>query len=138
MPLELLHNRLGNISFKTETFFSLWCFFYTSFVCDTCHLAKSHLLPFLSCNSISFYCFELIYADLWGFYNIPFILGTKYFLTIVDNKSKHTWTYLFQYKHQTSTILDNVFPHVHNHFNTIPKFIRIDNGSEFLSLTTLQ
>ena len=58
--------------------------------CETCHFAKQKRLPFPDSITVSSQCFDLLHMDIWGPYAHPSLLGHKYFLTIVDDKSRYT------------------------------------------------
>jgi len=42
-------------------------------VCEPCHLAKEHKLPFTKSNYVSKHVFEIIYIDIWGLIKVPSI-----------------------------------------------------------------
>ncbi|KAL8160211.1 hypothetical protein V2J09_001748 [Rumex salicifolius] len=54
--------------------------------------------------------FELLHMDLWGPYKSPTYSGAHYFVTVVDDFSRATWTHLIQSKdqelHKAFTIKD--------------------------------
>ena len=62
-------------------------------------------LSFVSNNHLSIHVFDLIHCDIWGPYNVPTHDGMRYFLTIVDDCSRFTWTYLLKYKFDASSTL---------------------------------
>ncbi|GAU20755.1 hypothetical protein TSUD_239490 [Trifolium subterraneum] len=47
--------------------------------------------------------FDIIHMDIWGPLAIPSMFCFKYFLTIVDDRSKFTWIYLMKVKSEAST-----------------------------------
>jgi hypothetical protein len=62
----------------------------SSLPCDICFYAKQKRMSFPLSNSISANNFDLVHMDIWGPLSIPSISGFKYFLTIVDDKSRFT------------------------------------------------
>ncbi|KAL8159459.1 LOW QUALITY PROTEIN: hypothetical protein V2J09_000996 [Rumex salicifolius] len=68
--------------------------------CDTCKVAKMHLLPFDYSSIKSVACFDLLHMDLWGPYHLSSLTGENYFYTIVDDYSRETWAYLLHQKSQ--------------------------------------
>ncbi|XP_051147040.1 uncharacterized protein LOC127262416 [Andrographis paniculata] len=66
--------------------------------CDACHYAKQKKLSFNKSTSYADSCFELIHVDIWGPYSQASLNGSRYFLTIVDDHSISTWTYLMKLK----------------------------------------
>jgi len=59
-------------------------------VCDVYHFSKQHKLPFNKSDIISDNCFDVIHLDIWGPIAIPSVHGHRYFLTVVDDHSRHT------------------------------------------------
>lgn len=71
--------------------------------------------------------------DLWGPYHVKTHNNCSYFLTVVDDMSRTTWTFLLSNKSFVPTLLQQFFMYVQNHFKTSVKTIRSDNGSEFIN-----
>lgn len=57
----------------------------------------------------------------------------SFFLTIVDDYSRLTWTFILNDKTQVFQASSNFFIHVTNQFETSVKIIRTNNGSEFVN-----
>lgn len=72
-----------------------------------------------------------MHVDLWGKYSTPTRNGYHYFLTIVDDFSRTTWTYLLKSKSEAYSLLIYYLAYVGNQFQTCVKMIRSDNGTEF-------
>ena len=70
--------------------------------------------------------------DLWGPYKTKTLLGASYFLTILDDHSRCTWTYLIQNKMQVFKVIESFFAMVNTQFHTQIKCIRSDNGTEII------
>ena len=64
----------------------------------------------------------------------PSVFGYKYFLTIVDDKSRYTWLYFMKFKSEASHLIPNFVTFVETQFNVKVKAIRTDNAPE-LKLT---
>lgn len=92
-------------------------------------MAKQTKVPFPKSFIQTKQPFELVHVDIWGSYNTTTLTGASYFLTLVDDFTRGTWTYLMTYKSQTNPILTKFANLVQNQFNTCIKAIRIDNGS---------
>ncbi|WVZ15611.1 hypothetical protein V8G54_013177 [Vigna mungo] len=99
--------------------------------CDICHYAKQHKLSFPKSNTLSANCFDLIHCDIWGPIYTSFVHGHRYFLTIVDDHSRHTWAFLMNNKGQTIDLLQAFIMKIKTQFNKTIKIIRTDNGPEF-------
>ncbi|XP_073224732.1 uncharacterized protein [Cicer arietinum] len=89
---NIWHNRLGHASFdvlnhmnKSFPFVRISKSISPS---DVCFHAKHKRLPFPNSTTIADCCFDLIHMDIWGPFSMPSILGYKYFLTVVDDKSR--------------------------------------------------
>lgn len=75
--------------------------------------------------------FELIHCDIWDPYSIPSLDGSKYFLTIIDDYNRATWTYLMREKSQTKSLIHSSLYLIQTHFSCSVKILRSDNGFEF-------
>ncbi|KAL2337821.1 hypothetical protein Fmac_012267 [Flemingia macrophylla] len=100
-------------------------------VCDYCHLAKQSKLPFPPGFHKSCAPFDLIHMDIWGPLAISSIQDHKYFLTVVDDFTRHTWLFLMKSKHETRILVKNFITLVQTQFNKRIKILRTDNGLEF-------
>jgi len=99
--------------------------------CNICPLARQSELPCQSSNISSKKIFELIYINTWGPYKTLSHDGYKYFLTIVDDYSRATWTHLLKTKSSAFTVLKYFLVMVERQFNVKVKRIRSDNTLEF-------
>ena len=70
--------------------------------------------------------------DIWGPLSITSLLGHRYFLTIVDDKSRNTWVYPMKNKSETSCLIKSFVSMIETQFNIKIKSIRSDNGPEFM------
>lgn len=77
--------------------------------------------------------FDLVHLDVWRPYKHLTINKCKYFLTIVDDYSRATWTFLIPSKHHVTSTIKIFHTYVSNHFNTQIKTIRSNNGTEFVN-----
>nr|XP_009795207.1 PREDICTED: uncharacterized protein LOC104241936 [Nicotiana sylvestris] len=89
------------------------------FTCTICPMARQERLPFPQKTS--------------GPYHISTHDKHKYFITIVDDYSRSTWTHLLSSKSNAIDILKNFMSLVENQFGINIKSIRSDNGLEFTS-----
>ncbi|CAJ2666297.1 unnamed protein product [Trifolium pratense] len=104
----------------------------SSVPCDACFFAKQKRLPFTLSSTKSASNFDLVHMDIWGPLAIPSMLGFKYFLTVVDDRSRFTWIYLMKVKSEASTHIKSFYAMVKTQFNCNIKCIRTDNETEFL------
>lgn len=72
--------------------------------------------------------------DLWGPYKEPTIENYHYFLTVVDDYSRTTWTFLMPDKTKVFMTIKQFIALVKNQLNAQIETIRTDNGSEFVNV----
>jgi hypothetical protein len=101
-------------------------------VCDICHFSKQRKLPYNLSTSIVSSEFELLLFDIWAPLSVTVVHGHKYFLTIVDDFSRFLWVILHKNKSEVSSHIKNFVTLIHTHYQITPKYIRSDNGPEFL------
>ncbi|XP_074318154.1 uncharacterized protein LOC141654946 [Silene latifolia] len=131
--VALLHARLGHSSLSTLKHVipgSILNKTNSSLHCDTCLLAKHHKMPFPISQTVTSAVFDLVHIDLWGPYRVKTLTGASYFLTIVDDFSRVTWTMLLKSKVDVCQTLLNFFAYVNTQFHKQIKVIRSDNGTE--------
>jgi len=101
--------------------------------CEVCPLARQTRLPFPHSTSRSTSSFQLLHLDVWGPYKVETFDGMRYFLTIVDDYSRWTWTFLMRLKSDVISLLKHFFIEVETQFGTKIQKVRSDNGSEFFN-----
>lgn len=94
-------------------------------------LQNKKRLSFPDNITISSQCFDLLHMDIWGPYAYPSLLGHKYFLTIIDDKSRYTWIIFLKLKSKVSNHIKQFISMVETQFSVKVKGIRSDNGPEF-------
>ncbi|XP_039121731.1 uncharacterized protein LOC120258408 [Dioscorea cayenensis subsp. rotundata] len=131
LDLHILHSRIGHSSVSKLIHLD-HCkqLVHKDFFCDVCSLAKHHRLPFPKHTTQVSLPFELVHVDLWGPYRTLDLSGARYFFTIVDDKTRGTWTYLLPNKTHVCSTFISFLKFVKNHFHARPKQIRSDNGTE--------
>src|SRR4051812_5725298 len=95
-------------------------------------LAKQCKLSFPLSTSNTSNCFDIVHMDIWGPIAIPSLDGFQYFLTIVDDYSRYTWTLLMHNKSETRLHIKNFISYCNTQFHSKIKTIRSDNGTEFI------
>ncbi|GAB2265073.1 hypothetical protein Dimus_037799 [Dionaea muscipula] len=100
------------------------------FNCNICHLAKQKRLSFPSNPHKVDNIFDLIHIDIWGPFHIHSVEGFRYFLTIVDDKSRYTWAYFLKAKSDVREVLPNYFSMVATQYGIQIKGVRSDNAPE--------
>jgi hypothetical protein len=64
------------------------------------------------------------------------VLGSKYYLVILDDFTHYLWTFPLKLKSDTFTILSNFIAYVSTQFGSTIKAIQCDNGREFDNSST--
>lgn len=102
--------------------------------CDVHHKSRQCRNPFPLSQSETKNLFELIHMDVWGPYHGESITNTQYILTIVEDYSRATWTFLMSSKLRLSGILKKKYiMMIYDQFGVVIKRVRSDNNSEFLN-----
>lgn len=131
--LELIHARLGHPSLsKMRHVNAEYCKGITEYNCGVCYNAKHHKFPFTVNNPRALECFELIHLDLWGAYRVKNLDGSSYFLTVLDDHSRVTWTFLLHNKLQVERIVKEFLLMVETQFSKKIRRIRTYNGTEIV------
>uniref|UniRef100_A0A2N9G021 Integrase catalytic domain-containing protein n=1 Tax=Fagus sylvatica TaxID=28930 RepID=A0A2N9G021_FAGSY len=133
---QLWHSRLGHPSNKvlSNVFPNLQSTSYvTSKHCTHCLAGKMHQLPFSVSNKNSTAPFALIHADLWGPAPITSSTGFRFYLVLVDDFTKFTWTFFLKHKSDTYQIFTQFQAMVNTQFSLPIKVLRTDCGGEFTS-----
>ncbi|CAN1266026.1 Retrovirus-related Pol polyprotein from transposon TNT 1-94 [Linum perenne] len=127
---DLWHFRLGHGSLD-KLCKSLGSKGSNEFHCRVCPLAKQQRLQFHCSSSQAVDTFDLIHVDIWGPYSTPTLNGDRYFLTIVDDRSRFTWVSLMKSKSDARKLLMDFCVMVKVQFHKLIKVVRSDNGLEF-------
>ena len=77
--------------------------------------------------------FELAHTDILCPYRVPTHRGYRYFMTLIDDKSRATWVYLMKHKSQALSILETFSNYIGNQFQSTMKILRTENALEFES-----
>ncbi|XP_019248461.1 PREDICTED: uncharacterized protein LOC109227719 [Nicotiana attenuata] len=94
---------------------------------------KQTRLPFPISHSKSASSFQLVHMDVWGPYRVNTHNGYRYFLTLVDDSTRMTWTFLLRLKSDVYVVLTDFLHLVENQFSTTIKTFRPDNDYEFFN-----
>lgn len=132
----LWHSHLGHLPYyKLKILSGIQITDNTSIAsCDICPRAKQHRYPFPRNHKSATHIFDIVHIDLWGPYQIPKYNGYYYFITIVDDHSRATWTHLLTTKSNAMSIIQAFTHMTETQFNTKVKCIRSDNALELGSI----
>ncbi|GAA0140406.1 hypothetical protein LIER_01762 [Lithospermum erythrorhizon] len=99
-----------------------------------CPLSKQHRQVFHISQCRASGVFQLVHVDLWGPYKVANRIGARYFVTIVEDYSRSTWTFMINFKTQTCDIIKRFCKMINTQFDKMIKSVRRDNGEEFVSM----
>jgi transposase InsO family protein len=88
-------------------------------ICDICHFAKQKKLSFPDSTSCATTPFSLLHMDIWGPYRVPTLHNQCYFLTIVDDYSRHTWIIFLKHKSQTQQCVEAFLSMIYTQFKVM-------------------
>ena len=117
----LHHRRLGHMPFSTSKLMYPTLFKgldIQHFHCDICEYAKHTRVSFPISSKRSSSRFFLIHSDIWGPSTIPNILGSRWFVTFIDDCTRVSWIYLLKNKFDMSHIFPIFCTMVQNQFGT--------------------
>ncbi|CAI7882481.1 unnamed protein product [Closterium sp. NIES-53] len=101
--------------------------------CPTCLETKFTKFPFSSGTGPAKAPLELVHMDVVGPTRAPSLLGSRYFLTIVDDHTRAVWVYPLKTKGEVATaVLKEWMPRAQRESGHKVKVIRTDNGGEFI------
>jgi len=124
VSFNIWHKRLGHMSCnKTKTISDLNILQHNvnHFICEVCPKAKQHRLLFPTRKSVSHSAFELIHVDTWGPYHTKTHIGHRYFLTIVDDYTRATWTHLMITKDEAMSLIKSFVVMAKTQFGAVVK-----------------
>lgn len=111
--------------------------------CEKCRDAMQTRVTFPVSTTQSHHLFDLVHCDLFDLVHLFDLAqhathgNCNYFLTLVDDFSRYTWTFLCASKVQVTTLLHNFLSLVKNQFNHAVKVLRSDNGTDFIITPSL-
>lgn len=93
-------------------------------------MEKQNRLPFSNSTTTSNAYFGIVHMDIWDPISTTFMLGHKYFLTIVDDHNKFCWIFLMKLKFETSSLIQSFVHFTQSHFQKTIWVIKYENGLE--------
>lgn len=102
-------------------------------VCDVCKISKARHKPFGVASNRSTVVLERVHADVCGPVHTATRNGSKYYLVIVDDASRHTSVYFLKQKSDALKGFNHYRLFWQAHLGKQIKFFRSDNGGEFTS-----
>jgi len=137
---SLWHARFGHPSFRVLAQMMSSCGNFRNlenkkFHCNSCHINKSHKLPFSVSSIKTTTPLELLFSDVWGPSPITSVNGYKYYLVFVDHFTRYSWIYPLKSKTDVVTIFPNFHSKVETMFSYKVKSLYTDGGTEYIKLS---
>ncbi|GJY40630.1 retrovirus-related pol polyprotein from transposon TNT 1-94 [Tanacetum coccineum] len=105
-------------------------------LCSACQLGKSKKHTHKpKTENTNLEVLNTLHMDLCGPMRMQTINGKKYVLVIVDDYSRFTWVKFLRSKDETPTVVIKFLNQIQVGLNKTVKFIRTDNGTEFVNKT---
>ena len=102
-------------------------------MCHSCLQGKFSKLPFQSSHTKSVIPFQIIHSDLWGPSPCVSIDGYKYYVTFIDEYSRHCWLFPLINKSDVYSVFIAYYHYVETQFSCKIKILQSDGGGEYTS-----
>ncbi|GJY31970.1 retrovirus-related pol polyprotein from transposon TNT 1-94 [Tanacetum coccineum] len=103
-------------------------------LCSACQLGKSKKFSHQpKSENTNMEVLHTLHMDLCGPMRVQSIKGKKYILVIVDDYSRFTWVKFLRSKDETLEFVTNFLKQIQVGLNKTVRFIRTDNGTEFVN-----
>ncbi|GJW18855.1 retrovirus-related pol polyprotein from transposon TNT 1-94 [Tanacetum coccineum] len=103
-------------------------------LCSACQLGKSKKFSHRpKSKNTNMEVLHTLHMDLCGPMRVQSIKGKKYILVIVDDYSRFTWVKFLRSKDETPEFVTNFLKQIQVGLNKTVRFIRTDNGTEFVN-----
>lgn len=104
-----------------------------SFSCTACLLYKSkHKVP-KSTHKRASIKFDLIHSDLSGRFSVKSLGGKEYYITFIDDYTRHAWIYYLKHKSDAFNSIKQFVNMIKTQFGTTIKVLQTDNGGEYVN-----
>ena len=103
-------------------------------VCESCVEGKQHKNKFTSSERRAKEPLELVHSDVCGKLKADSLSGGQYFLTFIDDYTRYIWVYILKHKSEVFARFKEWKALVEKSTEQKLKFIRTDNGGEYLSI----
>ncbi|GJT66940.1 retrovirus-related pol polyprotein from transposon TNT 1-94 [Tanacetum coccineum] len=105
-------------------------------LCSACQLGKSKKHTHKpKTENTNLEVLNTLHMDLCGPMRVQTINGKKYILVIVDDYSRFTWVKFLRSKDETPAVVIKFLRQIQVGLNKTVRFIRTDNGTEFVNKT---
>ena len=135
------HERMGHLNYSSlvalerqEMVMGLPSIRESAQICEACMLGKQHRIAFpTNTTRRATKPLELVHSDVCGPMKTTSLGGSRYFLTFIDDFSRHTWVFSFKEKSETFKIFKEFKAEAENQAGVKLKVLRTDRGGEYES-----
>jgi hypothetical protein len=107
-----------------------------SYIFSECQLAKSHAMLFKHVHVSVLKPLQLIYSDVWGPTLVLSTIGTRYYISFLDDATKYLWLFPLKLKSDAYQTFIYFQTAIKCQFDTKIKALQSDCGHEYHSLNT--
>lgn len=144
--LQLWHRRMGHLNHKSlqklQNELSTGIQFSTTNTndCKICPIGKQIRLPFNKNATRASHILELVHSDICGPMEEESLGGKRYFLTLIDDKTRKIFVYFLKTKSEieVSNVFKDFLCFAEKQSGHSLKTLRTDNGKEYLNKTFQQ
>ena len=132
----LWHRRLGHPSFEIlrKVFPNLVSpSNVTKLHCDVCEIAKHHRVSYPSSENKTTLPFSIVHSDVWGPCRTTSLFGHRWFVTFIDEHTRHMWVYLMHDKSEVFSLFVTFYNMISNFFDTKIRILHSDQGREYVN-----
>ena len=102
--------------------------------CESCAKGKGHRLPFKGTSGKKAdHPLDLVHSDVCGKIGTKSLSGGEYFVTFIDDHTRHVWVFVLKHKHEVFACFKQWKAQVERSTGRQVKTLRSDNGGEYTS-----
>ncbi|CAN1822216.1 Retrovirus-related Pol polyprotein from transposon TNT 1-94, partial [Linum perenne] len=101
--------------------------------CDICQYAKHTRVAYTPVSYTPTSPFSIIHSDIWGPSRVASLNGTRWFITMIDEHTRMTWTFLMKEKSDTARVFKTFYTMIENQFQTKIRVLRTDNAKDYFN-----
>ena len=102
-------------------------------VCEACQFGKQHGQPFPKEKNVSEGTLDVVHLDVWGPTQIATFGGCRYYVTFVDDFSRHSWIYPMSEKSEVFGRFQRFKNKVEKDTSRHIQCLQSDGGKEYFS-----
>ena len=102
--------------------------------CEACIAGKQTRNPYAGIIGITLrMAGEMTHTDLWGPARTASVSGAKYYMTFIDDYSRHCTVKYLKHKNEATDKVRDYLTFIERQRNMLPKRLRADNGKEYVN-----